>query len=106
MPPKPQPTSLSRADATKLIREAAGNTSLVYFEPHAKDQMLTRGILNTQVFTIFRSGYIVGDPVLDVGLKGWKFAVQGFSAGLALKVVVEIKAGGKKVIVITAYEDG
>lgn len=91
---------MTRAEASKRIRQLAGNSANVVFLPHARSQMRMRHITPAEVLKALSRGAITEGPALD--LKGrWRCTMQRLAAGENLSVAVAICDA--TLVVVTTY---
>lgn len=83
------PFRLSRAQALKLIREAADDTGRIILTPHAEQRMRQRRITMTQVTVCLRKGVITDGP-------RW---IEPSIAGDDVKVALAIDPGARVIII-------
>jgi len=99
--PDRQPERLTRADAQRLVRELATDSSNVGLTKHCREEsMPDRGITLRQVLDCLRMGVITEGPALDVH-GNWKMDIYRRTDNLLCAVAIEWKT---RVIVITTYE--
>lgn len=97
---------LSKPTATKLIRDAAENTSLVFFTAHARERMAKRSITGGQIIKVLKSGAIIEGPFNNIAHGNWECLIQGYSAGVNMQVKVAIETNDKNVLIVTVYKVG
>ena len=104
---KPLLLPLSGPMALQIIREAAKNSSRVFFTSHARTRMRQRAISITQVLRCLRSGRISEGPAPDVMKGGWKCTLEHYTAGEQLGVSIGMESvQAKEVTVITVFYVG
>lgn len=92
------PFRLSRAQALKLIREAAEDTGRIILTHHAEQRMRQRRITMTQVIVCLRKGVITEGPALDI--KGcWACRIERPVAGDDVKVALAIDPVARVIII-------
>lgn len=101
MAAEPIPMRLNDANALKLLREIAEDSSKVIFVKHAKQRMKTRQATPVQVLECLRKGVIREPVALDLH-GNWKLTVSHRVAGVDLNAVVAIELPSRA-IVITTY---
>ncbi len=98
---------LQQAQAAKILKETAKDTSKLIFTNHAEERMNEREITRVDVIRVLCKGSIVEGPSLSA--KGsWEMRVEGMSAGSSLTVAVAIdykilEESSCVAIVITAF---
>jgi len=102
---KPIPFRLNDANALKLLREIAADSSRVVMLRHAMQRMRERKVTLTQVLDVLRKGCLTEPSALDMH-GNWKVTVKGMSCGQSLTVAAAIEMGqehGKRILVITLF---
>ncbi|MDK9720906.1 MAG: DUF4258 domain-containing protein [Rhodospirillales bacterium] len=89
---------MSRAQALKLIREAADDTGRIILTRHAEQRMRQRRITMSQVVACLRKGVITEGPALDIK-GGWACRIEGVVAGDHVKVALAIDPVAKVIII-------
>jgi hypothetical protein len=98
--PDQQPDKLSRADAIRLVRELAADSTNVALTKHCRDEsMPKRGITMRQVLDCLRKGVIVEGPAIDIH-GNWKMDICRQADGLTCAVAIEWRA---RLIIITTF---
>lgn len=101
----PAPFRLNDANALKLLREVAADSSRVVLLPHARQRMKQRHVTLPQVLDVLRKGGLAEPAALDM-YGNWKVTVRGMSCGQSVTVAgaIEMKEKpGKRVLVITLF---
>ena len=95
------PLALSKAAATRLIKEIGANPDNIVPVGHAKKRMVQRRISITQARRVVQAGYNDGDPWLDEH-EFWRVAMRGVTAGdeITIGVAIEWRA---KLLIITVF---
>jgi hypothetical protein len=94
-----QPTKLSRADATKIVRELAANSSNVGLTRHCSVRMQEREITLRQVLNCLLKGTISDGPAIDIH-GNWKMDIYRAADDLTCAVAIEWRS---QLIVITVF---
>jgi hypothetical protein len=89
-------------DPHKLLKALAGDSSRVFFLPHATMRMKERNITQSQVFRCLKRGYIIEGPAKEIN-GNWRMVLETCSAGDRIRVVAEIEEdkNGNLLIVVT-----
>jgi len=98
------PLKLNDANMLKLVREAAQDTSRVFFERHAKQRMRERRITPKLVLNCLRQGVI--DESAHLNIRGdWKCTLRHVTAGEEIRVVAVLERDeqGNWIAVVTVY---
>lgn len=96
--------TLNDDNLKRMIREAATDTSRVFFSPHAKKRMKQRKITPTQVYDCLRNGSVC-EPA-HVNIHGnWQCTLTRRHAGDEVTVAAALERDGQGnwVTVITVY---
>ncbi|HUC61637.1 MAG TPA: DUF4258 domain-containing protein [Alphaproteobacteria bacterium] len=88
---------MSRPEALRLIRSAAGDSARVFFTAHAEARLLQRKITRRQVIECLLNGAITEGPAPSLK-GGWECAVERIVLGDRVKVAVVIDDDGDLVI--------
>jgi Domain of unknown function (DUF4258) len=98
---------LKSADALRIVRRLAQDSSAVFITDHASKRMVQRKVTRVQVIECLLKGVITEGPALDI--KGsWKFTISRAVCGDALSAVVALDRDVDKsnlVIVVTVIRD-
>lgn len=96
------PLSVGRLQS--LVRDAASDSSNVYFSRHAQQRMLERDVTAPDIIECLLRGAFEEGPYRSA--KGnWEFTVRQFCSGVSLTVAgaLELDEYGNHIVVITTY---
>jgi len=96
-----QPTDLRRADALKLVRELAADTSNIVVIPYGKKRARERRVTRRQIELCVQKGSIVEGPFQN-SYGHWQVNLYRMAAGEELTCVVAIE-WATKLLVINAF---
>ena len=99
--PNVVPLALSKASASRLIKEISANPDNIVPVGHAKKRMVQRRITITQARRVVQAGYIDGDPWLDEH-GYWRVTMRAATAGDEVTVGVAIE-WRTKLLIITVF---
>lgn len=100
----PLPLQLNDANMLKLVRDAAKDTSNVFFEPHAKQRMRKRKITPRHVYECLLKGSI--EEPAHLNIRGnWKCTLRHVWAGDDVRVVAVLEKDdqGNWIAVVTVF---
>ncbi|MDD2608828.1 MAG: DUF4258 domain-containing protein [Giesbergeria sp.] len=100
----PLPLKINDATMLRLVREAAQDSSRVFFEPHAKQRMRQRKITPKHVLACLRQGAI--EEPAHLNIRGnWKCTLRHIYAGDEVRVVavLEQDEAGNWIAVVTVF---
>lgn len=95
------PLRLSKAEATKAIKEIAQNADRIVPVGHGRRRTRERGITITQAVKVVRAGYVDGDPWLDEH-GNWRVTMRGRAAGEEITVGLAIE-WRTRLLIITVF---
>jgi hypothetical protein len=98
------PTTLTADDAKSLIAQIVAQGGRVAFKQHAYDRMEERHITEPQVYSVLKTGCVVGKPEWS-SYQNWKVTMKGVAIGepVTVEAAIEEDAFGQSVLVVTAY---
>ena len=99
--PNVVPLALSKASASRLIKEIGANPDNIVPVGHAMKRMVQRRITITQARRVVQAGYIDGDPWLDEH-GYWRVTMRAATAGDEVTVGVAIE-WRTKLLIITVF---
>lgn len=100
-PPEEQPSKLNDADALKLVRMIAVDSSNIVVIRHAQKRKKQRNITRPQIERCVQKGTITEGPFIN--LKGhWQMNLSRFTAGEQITCTIAID-WATKILVITTF---
>src|SRR4051812_10145525 len=96
------------ADALKIIRERAQDSTHIFILRHARQRMTERGVDDLDVQRCLRGGVITEGPYVptDSRTGAWRCNVEGVINGDRLRVVVELPKEPPNLLVVTVIDLG
>ncbi len=104
----PQPGLLTPAKATEHIRAKIGPHLGLHWTRHAKEQLLTRGLIISDILHALKNGFVheEGQPATRAGFFKYKMeCVTPNSGGLTVVVVVIPSQANELKIVTVMWKD-
>lgn len=99
-PPVDQPDRLNEADALKLVRMLAADSSNIVVIKHAQKRKAQRNITRPQIERCIQKGTITEGPFIN-SHGNWQINLSRFTAGEQITCVVAIDWPAKLIIVTT-----
>lgn len=99
--PNVVPLKLTKAAATRIVKEIAADPDRIVPVPHAKKRMVQRKISITQARRVVQAGFIDGEPWIDEH-GNWRVDMRGMSAGEQITVGIAIE-WRTRLLIITVF---